>query len=770
LAAPTDERSELAVLAARAADDPQLGPEVVDDGDEDGADEDLRVLDMPLPGPISRRVSMATRLAFVVLVVTIISLVVTSVTGLDQGQRLGEDLLRERVDAVRSSQASQVEAKIRQVASQSVALSSSPATAEAIARFGAAADELELLDPAAQAQQSTDLREYYSDEVIPDLEEARGTPVSGSRTFPTSPSAVYLQDAYIANSPAEAGREGSVDDAGDGSTWSAVHSELHPGFRDTARFLRAGDLFLVDRDGDIVYSTSKRTDLATNLDIGPQSGSTLATLFDEIRDDPDGEAVRLTDLSPYGPAGDEPVGFVASPVLDDGDFVGMVALEVPADDLQELMTNGEDWKALGMGETGETYIVSADGTLRSDARAYLEDPEGYTPAAVEAGTLEPEEAERIERAGSTVLFQRANPDTVRAALEAEGLSSGSNYLGLDVVSSYAPLELPDLDWAVIAEIEVEELDQPVADYGGRVVIVIAVFVALLTFGATIWAGRLTAPLRVISARLRRIDESAGSGSLDLTTGQADDVDAEQPEMPANSPRELIELSDSFDHMVSTLQARRQAVVATHDERIDLLRRFLPAAVARRVEQGEREVLDRIPNASVVAVTMRGLGALVRSGTARENRQLLESVLDALDDHAADHGLERVKITGDTYIATCGVNRPYLDHAPRCVRFAADVREAIEDDADGPAADIAVAVGVHSGPVTVGLTGSTLLVYDTWGPTVSRARQIGRAGQGDQILISDETRKQLPPVIAVRRRGVDDLWEVLDVDAQEGGAS
>ena len=50
-------------------------------------------------------------------------------------------------------------------------------------------------------------------------------------------------------------------------------------------------------------------------------------------------------------------------------------------------------------------------------------------------------------------------------------------------------EIPGEGALDIAEIEVEELDQPVADYGGRVVIVIAVFVVLLTFLATIWAGQ-----------------------------------------------------------------------------------------------------------------------------------------------------------------------------------------------------------------------------------------------------------------------------------------
>lgn len=760
-----------------AGDEPnQGGP---DDGgaDAEPPGEALHRIEVRPPGPVSRRISMATRLAFSVLAVTIVSLVLTSVTSLGQGQRLGTALAEARLEAVRSSQVAQIRSSVRQATEQTAALASSPTTVEAIERFTAAYDQLADLDPATQQEQSSILRDYYRDEAIPALEEVRGRSVSTSQTLPATPQATYLQVEYIAESPAAEGREGSVDDAGDGSQWSAVHRELHPLFRDTARLLAAGDLYLVSVDGDVVYTTAKRVDLGTNLDVGPLSGSTLATLLDEVRADPTGQAVRIADLAPYGPALDEPVGFVGSPVLDGDQLVGMAALELPIDDLNELTTNEGDWASLGLGETGETYVVADDGTMRSDARLFVEDEEAYLDQAVAAGTLTPEAADAIEATGTTALNQPVNPDTVRAALDGEGLEETSNYLGETVVSSYVPLEIEGLDWALVAEVERDELEEPIAEYGQEVLIAIAVFVVVLTFLATIWAGRLTGPLRAISVRLRRVVPENGS-ELGWQ-GVADAVAREEEEGPdqpitagetaTRGAREFVALSESFDRMLTTLRARRRSVLAAHDERVALLRRFLPPAVARRVEEGDRDVLDQIPRATVVAVTVRGLGRLVTEGTAEQNRQVLESTLGELDAHAADHGLERVKLTGDTYFATCGVAQPFLDHGPRAVRFALAVQETLPVDDPGR---LSVTAGVHTGPVTVGLSGSSLLVYDTWGPTVSRALQISRAGEPGQVLVSETVRAQLPESFAVERSGRSEdepVWRVTGlVEVEEVG--
>ncbi len=99
----------------------------------------------------------------------------------------------------------------------------------------------------------------------------------------------------------------------------------------------------------------------------------------------------------------------------------------------------------------------------------------------------------------------------------------------------------------------------------------------------------------------------------------------------------------------------------------------------------------------------------------------------------DHGLDRIKVVGDAYYAACGHDRQYIDHAPRTVGFAIDAMHALDTlDTDMP---LALAVGVHSGPVTTGMAGGASLVYDVWGATVSRAHRLARQARRGQILVS-----------------------------------
>ena len=80
-------------------------------------------------------------------------------------------------------------------------------------------------------------------------------------------------------------------------------------------------------------------------------------------------------------------------------------------------------------------------------------------------------------------------------------------------------------------------------------------------------------------------------------------------------------------------------------------------------------------------------------------------------------------------------------------FADDAFDlARNTDLDG--FEIDLATGVASGPVTVGLTGTTRLVYDVWGTTVRRADQLARRAEPGMLLASDETAEKLPESVSM----------------------
>ena len=64
----------------------------------------------------------------------------------------------------------------------------------------------------------------------------------------------------------------------------------------------------------------------------------------------------------------------------------MLVVQVPIDKINSVMTHEGKWKERGLGDTGETYLVSAaDGTPRSVARLAVEDIDAYAKSVSDAG-------------------------------------------------------------------------------------------------------------------------------------------------------------------------------------------------------------------------------------------------------------------------------------------------------------------------------------------------------------------------------------------------
>jgi len=686
-----------------------------------------------IPGRIARNTSAATRLSLTVLLVALVSLVITSIVGLTRGSELADDVLDERLVAIGASRADEVERYIASLQRSTVGQAISPSTADAIRQFASAYEELQVDNPVTDDLQAVD--EFYSDVVAPRLTEVRGRPVSAAGLVPRAPAAIHLQANYVVPGDS-ADDQGLIADAGDGSRWSEVHSSLHQSIEQFVLRTGVDDLYLIEPNNNVVvYSTAKDIDFATSLLTGPQSGSALAALINSFPRDPEGGVAAIADYTRYTAAGDEPSLFVASPVVTDGDLVGYVVLRIGTEQLTSLTTDDGSWEELG--DTGETYLVAADDLMRSDARGFIEDETAYLAEVSAEQTATEGQIRSMRQLGTTTLFQPVDDDDVDAALAGEPrLVETTNYLGADVVSSQRALDIDGLDWAIFADVNRREIEQPVEDFARNLLIAIAVFIVAITFLAVRWSDRTLKPLRIISTRLRTVRRGG-----DAEAGESSEA------LPANSPAELVDLAADIETMLATLEARNAAAEERTSERRALLRRILPPQVVRRAEAGERDVLDQVGHATVAVVVLRGLGALMLAGSGDDARSLLDEFVEEADVLANKHGLDRIRLTGDAYFAACGTTRPHLDHAQRAAAFVLDIRQLIDDLAEGNPV-IALSAGLDSGPVTVGLTGGSRLVYDSWGPTVRTAAALARRAASGEILASAATRALLPSSFAI----------------------
>jgi len=242
--------------------------------------------------------------------------------------------------------------------------------------------------------------------------------------------AATLQRLYIDQNPNPTGSRQLLDRATDDSDYSASHARLHPWLRNYVETRSYYDLFLIDADGNIVYTDFKEADFATNLLTGPWKDSGLAQMFKAIKQTGKTGEVGFVDFEAYAPSNGAAASFIGAPIFANGMFRGVVAFQMPIGRINAVMQ-----ATTGLGESGETYLVGADKLMRSDSR-FSEEP--------------------------TLLKTKVDTPTVRSALEGQsGTASIDDYRGTPVLSVYRPYEFHGVRWAVIAEIDRAEIMQPV---------------------------------------------------------------------------------------------------------------------------------------------------------------------------------------------------------------------------------------------------------------------------------------------------------------------
>ena len=693
---------------------------------------------------------MATRLAAALLLVSLASLVVATIVGVNSGYDLGRRIYQSQLTSLGSAGGFDVASQLAAIRSATEARALSPSAAETIASFDEAFDSLTEADDIDTATTIAALTNAYEPVYLaPD--GPNGTQVPIAEVVPSDPRALYLQRQYsvevvdadtgevVPGGVAADGQTvevratpepGSVDDVGDGSGWTDVHALAHPAYRRTVDELGLLDLYLIEPDeARVIYSVEKRPDLGTSLVTGPFGGSVLANTVNQVIEDPGAGSV-MSDLSFYTAAPQNTVGVVATPVMNGADLVGVVAVMFDGAQFTRILTAGRGDVFDDPQEPVDVYLIGADGTLRSDPTTYLAAPQLFLDASEASGLLSASERSTIEATGTTVLTQPATGATRTAAQDGDtSVAERPAMTGGTVISTVASVPFDGVEWYVASEVSPETANTSLDSFRNLLIVGASLFVVIIAFFAVAWARRIMLPVRTISERL----------------GSSDD-DQTALDIPEQSPVEMHLLAASYTSMVTTLEQQQVAVAVAREERLGLLQQMLPSAVADRLARGEADKLDLVPQATVVVLVVRGLAELVRARTATDDRELIDRLHSELDELAEQHGLDRIKVVGDAYFGACGHDRPFIDHAPRVVGFATDARDAVRALGAGAAADLDVAVGVDTGPVSVGMTGGSRLVYDVWGDTVSAAHALARRAGSGAIVVSDATHSMLPDEI------------------------
>lgn len=687
-------------------------------------------------GSVARRrrpgLSIYSILLIMLLSVSILSSIVVGIIGYLNGTQALREVAYEKLVEIRESRAREVQSLFTSIENAVRLGAMNETSRQAVRAFAAGFAELGQQGPDAAAQASVDA--YYSGTFAAELGAATGESIDGATFAPADPAAVYLQQRYVVPYPDwEAAI--ATDDAGDGSAWSAAHARFHPYYRAMTELQDFEDVLMIDLDGTVVYTAYKGVDLGTNLATGPYRLSNLAVAYRTAMDRNIAGDVVLADFAPYSPSLGAPAGWAVTPIVDDGEVLGALAIELPMDRINAVMTVGGEWSLNGLGTTGETYLVGRDLLMRSVSRSLQDDPETYRTAAVAAG-LSPAAADLSVRGGDTLLHQSIASDAVAHALAGEsGTLIERDYLGREALTAYAPLSLGELPWIIVAQETSAEALAPVDDFTRNLLLSTAAMIVFVCVLSLVLAQVFVRPLRRLKQAAQRI--AGGEEGVQVDAGSSD---------------ELADVATAFNDMSRSLEVKSQLIAQQEKTNEELMLSFMPEGIATRYKHGDDAITQDADDVTVVFADIVGFEELALSMSSEEAIAKLNDIIRSFDEAAERYGVDRVRTTRQSYLASCGLAVPRVDNARRAVEFARELETILERWSAQQGVTLQLRAGLDSGRVTSGLIGRARVVYDMWGDAVSLAFRV----QGDTtepgIYLTQRVADRIPDTIPLRPAG------------------
>ncbi|HSM36708.1 MAG TPA: response regulator [Longimicrobiales bacterium] len=186
----------------------------------------------------------------------------------------------------------------------------------------------------------------------------------------------------------------------------------------------------------------------------------------------------------------------------------------------------------------------------------------------------------------------------------------------------------------------------------------------------------------------------------------------------------------------------------------LLASLCPKPFAERVLAGESDIVQHVPDATVVVGRFRGVRHGGADRDARATVDRMRELLGRLEAIARAHGVHILRADGAGFAAAVGLEGDGETAAQAGAAFALAALAETERFAGELDGGIGLRVGAHTGPITAGLLQTGRLAFDVWGEGISTARAIAAAAPEGAIHVS-------PKLYAALRvtHGLDTVGEV-----------
>ena len=522
-----------------------------------------------------RQLSIKSKLIITLLCLSLTALATMGYLSWRTTQAALFDVMQTHLVSVRTTQIHQVERYFDALRSQLRTLAENELTVSATEHLRLGFQDLAQSPVSEEANDA--LKAYYVERYLPALgETTQGAPSYGIYR-PTGNAERHLQHRYLINGgvntalpqadSTETDEHQTTIPASDYDQW---YRHYHPRLQNIATEFGYQALLIVDHtSGDVIYSTRINPILGTNLLSGPYRQSNLAQVVEAVQINPEKGVIQSIDFAPFRPDLSEPAAFLASPIYVDTQMVGILVIQLSISGINRLMPGVGDWEEVGLGESGDSYLVGSDLRMRTYSRHLQSgnDREQLAMPSIGPG-LDSELAAALAEPPTTI--------SERSIAALGGIAAGqtdtrwmSNYLGNNVLSAYAPLDIDGVAWSMLTEIEAAEIMQPVYQQQRQFLVTLATLTLATSILIILFAQIFVQPL----ARLTNGVREATTGNLDA-------------EIKLYGNDEFSDLSHQIDKLVSQMRHQSKVVYEKDRSYHALLHTLVPDSVAKQLQQNK----------------------------------------------------------------------------------------------------------------------------------------------------------------------------------------
>ena len=281
------------------------------------------------------------------------------------------------------------------------------------------------------------------------------------------------------------------------------------------------DVFLIDTEGNVLYTVKQEDDLGSNLLRGKYSKTKFANSYKETLLD---KKVHFSDLELYGASQNIVAGFLTTPMFNDNsELIGVFAIQIKLNRIYNLFDDIQD---LENRREFTHYLVGEDGLLRSKIL---------------------NESEILKRKINTQQFllwyEEHGYKGVHKSDEKESIFVYEDSYGKDVFGIHQDINILGVSWALISEAQIEVIDTVTQKIITKTIISTIVIMLIVILISLLISRYLVKPILLLSSATTKF--TSGHRSLKLEIKSEDEIGV---------------LASKFEEMMDTIDESEKEVL------------------------------------------------------------------------------------------------------------------------------------------------------------------------------------------------------------------